>query len=393
MRALEILRDQFRERLDFLHQKRWNIFWLAVEALIFGRRLWLTALGRALSRNAKEKHGIKAIDRLLGNKKLYRDRFRVAHAVASWLARNRTDLIVLIDTFEIRYEVIAVTASLAYDGRSFPIWSTTTGKIKLAASQCRRFLKELAKIIPNSCKPILVTDAGFESNWLEEVAKLGWDYVARVRGQTNFLYKGDWAGCKELHRLATTRPKNLGDVWFPKRNPERRRLVLSKLPKSKHRRVKTRRGPGNDTNYKEYRKNAHEPLLLATSLACRATQVVAIYQMRFQIEESFRDLKCHRWGWSLRHTLTRKRERLEILLLIAAIAAVAQQMVGIAADALGLARRFQSNTVSNRRVLSINLLGSLVLNSRHPEIVPIASLKAAIAKLRNQIHGLARLRE
>jgi len=259
MRALEILHDEFREQLTFLHQKRWQILWGAVHALIFGQRLWLTALGRALTSKAQPKHSIKAVDRLLGNKHLHRDRFRVARTIVAWLVRRRADVVILIDTFEIRHKVVMVTASIAHDGRSFPIWSTTTGKLRLAASQCRRFLNELGRVLPAHCKPILVTDAGFESNWLEEVQKRGWHYVARVRGQTKFLCKGKWVGCQDVYRLASGRAKNLGKFPYPKTRPQARRLVLSKLPTSRHRRIKTRRGPGNDTNYKAYRTMRTSP--------------------------------------------------------------------------------------------------------------------------------------
>lgn len=389
MRALETLHDQLRHELGFVHGKRWRIVWLTVRALIFGQRLWLTALGRALPTTAQRKHAIKAVDRLLGNKHLYRERFRIAHAITGWLFRKRTDVVLLIDTFEIRYKVIAVTAAVAYGGRSFPIWSTTTGKLRLAASQCRRFLRELEQVLPPHCRPILVTDAGFESNWLEEVEKLGWHYVARIRGQTQILYKGKWLGCRELHRVAGARPKNVGSLLYPKRHPKRRRIVLSRLPKSGHRRIQTRRGPGNDTNYKAYRTNAHEPLLLATNLACCSGQVVAIYRMRFQIEESFRDMKCHRWGWSLRHCLTRKRARIELLLLVAALAIVVQQVVGMAAEARGLARRHQANTIRKRRVLSIYLLGGLVLNGDDGALLRTAAIVAAIASLRRDLQRLA----
>jgi hypothetical protein len=392
MRALDRLHDEFRKQLKFLHQKRWQILWRAVESLIFGQRLWLTALGRALRSEAHPKHSIKAVDRLLGNESLHCDRFRIAHSLVFSIVPKAVDLVVLIDTFEIRHKVIMVTASIAYEGRSFPIWSTTTGTLKLSASQCRRFLSELARVFPEQCKPILVTDAGFESKWFEEVQKRGWHYVGRVRGQTKVLYKNKWVGCQDLHRMAGRRAKNLGELPFPKNHPQRRRVVLSKLPKSGHRRIKTRRGPGNDTNYKAYRTNAHEPLILATNLSCGPSTIVANYKLRFQIEESFRDMKCHRWGWSLRHCLTRSRNRLEILLLIAAMALMVQQLVGIAAYTLDLARRHQSNTVRTRRVLSICKLGGLVLTGRDSNLVTAAALRSAAATLRQGLARLAGLR-
>jgi hypothetical protein len=38
------------------------------------------------------------------------------------------------------------------------------------------FLKTLATIIPERCRPVLVTDAGFFYHWFEQVTALGWDF-------------------------------------------------------------------------------------------------------------------------------------------------------------------------------------------------------------------------
>jgi hypothetical protein len=371
--------------MPFMHASRWRALWHVVVALLVGRQLWLTALGRALPTSAQRKHAIKSVDRLLGNRHLQRDRFRIAQALVRTFIRPPARPVVLIDTVEIRHKVVAVTASLAHDGRSFPFWSTTLRALRLNARQCRRFLKELSAVLPAGVVPILVTDGGFEADWLDEVERHGWDYVARVRGQTKVLHAGEWIGCHELHRMATNRARNLGTLSFPKKAARKRRLVLSKLPTSRHRRKKTRRGHDNDNNYKHYRKNAHEPLLLATSLTCRPAQIVAIYKLRMQIEESFRDLKCYRWGWSLRHCRTRTRARLELLLLVAAIAMWVQQVIGIAAESQGLERRHQANTITTRRVLSIFLLGALVISSGDHALLGTPHIRAASRRLRTTL--------
>jgi transposase len=49
-------------------------------------------------------------------------------------------------------------------------------------------------------------------------------------------------------------------------------------------------------------------------------QVVATYARRMQIEQSFRDLKSHRYGVGFEDSLTRKQDRLAALLLILALA-------------------------------------------------------------------------
>ena len=57
---------------------------------------------------------------------------------------------------------------------------------------------------------------------------------------------------------------------------------------------------------------------------------MAIYAKRMQIERSFRDLKSHRYGSAFEDTLTRDPRRLEILLLIHALATLAAWLEGIA---------------------------------------------------------------
>lgn len=66
-----------------------------------------------------------------------------------------------------------------------------------------------------------------------------------------------------------------------------------------------------------------EPWLLVVSPELRhlsAQQLVLIYSKRMQIEQSFRDLKCERFGCAFNYSLTRDPQRIAILLLIHALA-------------------------------------------------------------------------
>ena len=85
-----------------------------------------------------------------------------------------------------------------------------------------------------------------------------------------------------------------------------------------------------------------------------------------QIEESFRDTKCHRWGFGLRYARCSSIKRLEILLLIAALATLLLWLVGMHGRALDWMRRLQANTEVRRPVLSVVFVGSQLL--RRPEI-------------------------
>jgi hypothetical protein len=88
---------------------------------------------------------------------------------------------------------------------------------------------------------------------------------------------------------------------------------------------------------------------------------VTLYGLRMRIEETFRDAKSHRFGWSLREARATQAERLEVLLLIAALAMLVVTLVGLMAEEAGASRAYQANTVTSRRVLSHFGLGNLIL--------------------------------
>src|SRR5690606_18069375 len=116
------------------------------------------------------------------------------------------------------------------------------------------------------------------------------------------------------------------------------RLVLIRK-RRKGREQLTRSGkPQQGLMAKKARKSAREPWLLMTSLTHQdytARQVVAGYSKRMQIEEAFRDLKSHRYGSGFEDSLTRKPERLAVLLLLQSLAAFAAWVMGHAAEEAG----------------------------------------------------------
>jgi hypothetical protein len=50
----------------------------------------------------------------------------------------------------------------------------------------REFLRALRSVLPEDCRPIIVTDAGFRGPWFREVESYGWDWVGRVRNQVKY---------------------------------------------------------------------------------------------------------------------------------------------------------------------------------------------------------------
>lgn len=100
-----------------------------------------------------------------------------------------------------------------------------------------------------------------------------------------------------------------------------------------------------------------------------------------QIEESFHDLKSHRWGFAARYARAGSAQRLEVLLLVAALATLVVWLAGLNAQNQGLASRHQANTERRRPVLSAVFIGSQLLASA-PESVSLLGLIASIPLIR-----------
>jgi hypothetical protein len=100
-----------------------------------------------------------------------------------------------------------------------------------------------------------------------------------------------------------------------------------------------------------------------------------------QIEETFRDTKSHRFGFGLHHARCNDGRRLEVLLLIAALASLVLWLVDLCGLTLDWSRRLQANTERRRPVLSTVFIGRQLLR-RSALDLPRRALDLAIAELR-----------
>ena len=225
------------------------------------------------------------------------------------------------------------------------------------------FLRTLRSVLPFGCKPILVTDAGFRSPWMKLVEGMGWDYISRVRHGTLQYIKGTvWMGLVPLWRRTRTQPTDLGhfelgrEARYPCRLVGIRKVNALLKPTSP-------RGSGIEPGGRRKRRTALEPWLLATSLSDPAKSIVAMYRQRMHIEETFRDAKSSRFGVSLCHARTSSADRANVLVLLASLSHLIAVLVGMAAEAAGLHRQFQANTVRTKRVLALATLGRMIAAS------------------------------
>lgn len=176
-----------------------------------------------------------------------------------------------------------------------------------------------------------------------------------------------WVSCKAMYELATRNPRDFGLMHTVRGEPLTARVVLHAKP-PKGRKHHNRQGvPARNSSSRKNAQRESEPWLLVASpsLALSTRQLIALYGRRMQIELSFRDLKSHRYGQGFEDSLTRKGERIEVLLLLSAMAAFASWIVGMACEASGIDAWLAPFT-SKRRLFSVMRLGREALVRRWP---------------------------
>src|SRR6185436_18224664 len=118
----------------------------------------------------------------------------------------------LVDWSGIAPGFFVLSAKIAFAGRAVTILSRTFPEKMMATPAAERaFLEDLKEVIPDRCRPVLVTDAGFIFKWFDAVRALGWDYVGRVRLRLMvFNIKGHRMRLPEVYGLAKRKPRDFG---------------------------------------------------------------------------------------------------------------------------------------------------------------------------------------
>ena len=364
MHAMKLLHKSLQTSCPSVHKKRLNSLMLAVESITHHQSLTVTGVGRHLRGVADVKHKIKQSDRLIGNSHLQEEVGDIYAGLIKLVLGSKTRPLILVDWSPCgrrNYQILS--ASIAAEGRSIQLYAEVhLEKVMNSPKIEKAFLKKLSDRLPKDCKPILVSDGGFKSQWFAAIEQRGWDWVGRIRSNAHFRLanKGVWDSCMSLYDNATSKPKLVGEVEFCKGNPVSGNMFLYK-GKAKKRKFLNKDG---SVSYGEmsrrHSKSQREPWLLFSSIN-KAVQVVNIYSKRMQIEEMFRDIKSQRNGFRLNEHNTKCIKRLDVMVLIAALASIVLWLIGLAAEKNGLHYKFQANTIRSHRVLSIIFLGKQVL--------------------------------
>lgn len=323
-----------------MHTRRVDVLLESVEAFILGRRLTLMDMARSWRNAEQVKAPVKKLDRLLSNPHLHTEKLSIYAGMAQWLLKDPRPLIV-VDWSDLQQHGLKflLRAAVPVKGQTITVLEEVYEEHEKQKPHIERaFLRRLRALLPQGVRPIIVTDAGFKRPWFRAVRKLGWDYLGRVRVERTEVRLGPadrTASVGELYELATAKAQWFEYAGLGQRDVLRCNLVLYRKPRCGRIRTTHRGQRSQSIRSKRAEKSAREPWLLASSLSQKeftAHQIVDIYARRMQIEKSFRDLKCPRYGCGFDHSLTRTCERLGILLLIHALATFVAWLSGLTLD-------------------------------------------------------------
>jgi hypothetical protein len=382
MRVVEMVRDLVGSCSSVVHAVRVAAVTALVEGIVRGGRLSPATIGRVLPGRALPKHGIKRVDRLLGNPKMVGDRLFFFVAIARRLLRGCARPVILVDWTQAG-DHVALVAAVPIGGRALPIYIEVHPLKKLGnVAVEKRFLCTLKTIIPTECRSVIVSDAGFKGPFFEAVLKQGWDFVGRIRGTAKAISSvGETIAKEQFYARASTTPTALGSFGLFVKQQIPCRLVLVR----KRRRPGPKQPPPACKEECEMRQSALDPWLLATSMSDGdAASIVALYARRMQIEETFRDAKNHRFGWSLGDVRLSTPQRTAVLLTLAALAILVVTVIGMAAEQRGAHRAYQANT-EKRRVLSFLVLATAILRRESLDLYSLADLLRSLASIPTKV--------
>lgn len=390
MNAKQVLSNCLSFVTPSMHKTRRLSLFSAIESAMNGGSLSVTGLGRNINNAAKEKHRIKRVDRLCNNANLHSEIPNIYHRMANIFITSTNQPIILVDWSDLdpRKQNFLIRASLATQGRSLTLFEEVYPLNQKEKPQIHsKFMHKLKAMLPEGCKPIIVTDAGFRVPWFQLIESLGWDFIGRVRNRTHCKRKTSdtWFPVKNLYLKATRKSKDLG-VYQQVRQQEfeARFIILKRKPKGRKDKTATSEKARQSKSSRASAERESEPWLLATSLNKKkdlSKVVVRIYATRMQIEESFRDLKT---GLKMNEGDTRKIDRIMVLLIIAAIAQYLLYLLGLTVKEAGKHWQYQANSIKNRNVLSNQFIGLRAYRDKQLKLLK-KHWEAAIIKLEELI--------
>lgn len=369
MHLMGLLHKSFAKKLPQVHTNRMKSLMISCEAAASSNKLYLTGLGRSISNTNKECSNIQKVDRLLGNVHLQSERMYFYEIMASHVIQENETPWIHVDWACINpsTKLYVLRASVSLRGRGFVVYEECHSEEKYNNQLIHKaFLNQLKRLLPQSVQPIIVTDAGFRAPWFSYILELGWHFVGRLRNKNLLRMNGSstWKLSSDFFEQALTKPVYAGSGLLTKERMVPVHNVLYKEKTKGRHRLNCYKKISADGMSVRYTRAAKEPWLLVSSLPQAPKNphhMVNIYRQRMRIEENFRDTKCPHYGLGLKKSLTQTFSRMNILLLIGAIATFAAWLAGLFVKSIGIAADFQAQSAKFTSAISNVFLGRRAL--------------------------------
>lgn len=377
MIANKLIHEHLNQECPNIHSSRLQAIMDVACALQKSRNLALTSIGRKINGSANTKHKIKKVDRLESNQHLHGELNYVYTGLSSYVFKylsqeQGTPIIIDLCYVQDNYDIQMLSAEVASKGRTLPIYREvfSIGELKGRAKQ---FLENLSRCIPSGKKILIIMDAGFGEDWLKEIELYGWYWLIRIRQGKDIKINNKWLKVKAFMDSVEVKAKNYNNAAIMVKHNHPCRIVTKR-----NYTVSVRKKPSKlPRNYNSangnYSRTAKEPWILATNLPLEynTVSIVNYYKKRMQIEESFRDTKSHRYGLSARYARTQCIYRWGVKMLLAAITQIVLWVIGIIGHSKNFQKKFQANTVKDKKVFSYFFLGQLIVEHNMVEELAI----------------------
>jgi hypothetical protein len=319
------------------------------------------------------KAAFQRLDRIVANPRL--DLRACGAAWVAFVLGDRRDVLVALDwtDFDADDHATIVASVITQHGRATPLWWRTVPHALLTdggrADEEDQLLLDLRAALPPGVRVRLLADRGFaDQKLIALLTSWGWGYVIRIRQN---IYVTD----------ATGRRRTAG-AWV-RGDGRALRLVGATI---------TAAATPVGSFVAVHHRGMKEPWLLVCDAVLDDTrEIIALYDRRFSIEETFRDQQDPRFGLGLDQVRIGTPEKRDRLLLLAAMAQALLTLLGAAGEACGLDKGL-SKTGVKRRVYSLFRQGTtwfVLLPTMRPD--RRERLMTAFEDLIRQHHALSEL--
>jgi len=369
MLADELLHNYLSNACGHVHTTRLQSVMDVAYGLQRSKNLSLTAMGRGIDGQTEVKHKIKKVDRLEGNRHLHKELSSLYSGLSSYIftyIHHEKTIPIIVDLCFIkdRYDIQMLSAEVAIKGRSLPIYREVFAKGSLK-NRATQFLKQLATCIPGEKSVLIIMDAGFGEAWFKAIEEKGWYWLSRIRrGKSVKLSDSEeWISVKDLLTKIGPRATHYEKAYLTDTHKRPCRLITKNGTKQATRKRPKKINSRYNYGSGAFRRAAKEPWILATNLPSdyKTTAIINYYKKRMQIEESFRDVKSTQFGLGGRYVRTTCIDRWGVKLLLSAIVQIIFWIIGVIGHNKDFQRKFQANTVRNKKVFSYFYLGQLIV--------------------------------